>query len=119
VVPLTIKHIHGAWQAVVLTQGLPQAVTLVEPVRNWRTESALAEKTARNITAVTNFFTIVVLLVNSFGRRRRGAFWLANACGASAQAKITTAWTFTDIAAGAWASARHNCVCAGSQLVDR
>ena len=78
--PLTIKHIHGAAQTVVLTQGLPQAVVLVEPVRSWRIESALEERTAANITAVTTFFTIVILLfVNSFRQRRCRAFGLANA----------------------------------------
>ncbi|MGZ7102384.1 MAG: hypothetical protein ACXVJ1_10150 [Candidatus Angelobacter sp.] len=45
-----------------MSQGLPQAVTLMEPVRSWRIESALAESTAMNIAAVTTFFTIVFLL---------------------------------------------------------
>jgi hypothetical protein len=34
---------HGAALAVVFTQGLPQAVVPVEPVRSWRTEITLAE----------------------------------------------------------------------------
>src|SRR5512140_1949965 len=61
VVPLTIKHMHGAAQAVALTPGSPQAVTLLESVRNWRSESALAESTARNITADTTLISMIVL----------------------------------------------------------
>jgi hypothetical protein len=80
----------------------------VEPVRSWRIESAPAERTARNIAAVTTFFTIVVLLfiVNSFCRRRRGAFRLANAVRICArQAKAITRLLTIEIGATASASA--------------
>jgi hypothetical protein len=52
----------GAAQSAVFTQGPPQAVTMLEPVRSWQTEFALAERTAAIIAAVTTFFTMVLSL---------------------------------------------------------
>lgn len=41
-----------------VVQGLPQATTACVPVRNWRTESPLAERTAINMVANKIFFII-------------------------------------------------------------
>jgi hypothetical protein len=93
---------------------------VAEEVRSWRTESALAERTAMNIEANRTFFIIGILFFNCLlFSGRCWAFRLASAHGAAARAKTTAAWTFTDVAGGAKTSTRHNCVCACSQLVQR
>ena len=73
-----------------------------------------------NIEANRTFFIIGILLFNYllFSGRRR-ALGLADACRPSARAKTTAAWTLTDISGSAEISARHNCVCACFQLVER
>ena len=45
--------------------------------------------------------------------RSRRAFWLARAC-AAVDAQKTAVWPFTNVAPGAWASTRYNCMCACS-----
>jgi hypothetical protein len=110
------KQKHGLAQVTAVLRGLPHAASDEEAVLNWRTESALAEAPPRTSmpTELSSPLAFSLLFPG-----RRWAFRLAGACGAPARAKTTAAWTFTDIAAGAETSTRHNCVCACSQLVQR
>jgi len=68
----------------------------------------------------TELFIIGTLLFNYLlFSGRCWAFRLASAHRAAARAKTTAAWTFTDVAAAAETSTRHNCLRSGSQLMDR
>jgi hypothetical protein len=52
------KQKQGRLQMSELVQGLPQATTACGVVPSWRTDSALADKTARNIAANNAFFAM-------------------------------------------------------------
>jgi hypothetical protein len=60
--PTPKQQPHGRLQMSPLVHVFPHATIACVPVRNWRTESALAESTARNIEAIRTFFTIGILL---------------------------------------------------------
>ena len=104
-----------------MLQGLPHAASDEEAaVLNWRTESALAERTPINMVATRIFFSMISpFSVPLFRPCWCRAFRLADARGPSARTETTTAWTFTEVAGFAEASTRHNCMCASLQLVER
>lgn len=54
-------------------QELPHALMAWVPVRNWRRESALAERAPRNIMAIKTCLIIIVLLLDKFSLLLREA----------------------------------------------
>jgi hypothetical protein len=97
-------------------RGLPQAGN-VAAVRNWRNESALAERTTTNMRANAVLFSIASapFQVSSWPRRC-GAFRLASPDGIAVKQTKAEARSLAKIGSGAGASAGQDCLFAGSQL---
>lgn len=118
--PTPKQQPHGRLQMSPVVQGLPHALTAFVPVRNWRTDIALAERTPKNMVANKIFLTIVCSpIFGSIQAWRWGRWAVRLAIASGAKRVIAKAWPGTHNRAVAGAPAGQKSYGGLSQLTGR